>query len=496
LCAADFRKYFAQFGKVVSAEVMFNRETNKSRGFGFVVFDSETCVEVVLQEKNHVIDGKSVEVKRAVPRTDVPPPRSVSSRAGSFGGPGPGSIGSLDDLNSSTATTPPVSLSGSVPSTSSLANHPLESSSSSIPITPSKTRSSAANLMTSGTLVGYAAAVRYGSRGVPKPMSLSSSGGIPSSVGSPSPPSRNGHDSSSLRLDSSTMDGVADALSSLVLGDSNKPRSMNGGAGSIASPLHSASSSSLGSLSDKLPVSGTASNGGLSPLDVALSPLSDPVMEQWKLSPASTARGSTDLTSLSASEASYLSHGLLDDDVSIPNGSQLSWQAPSWQQPWHSPPLHHRPPTASDGMQQPPLPPAPQSLYSMFSSSSSSGPSWHNGYGEQHNSHAAHVNGSGASSDGFGSGMIGMGMGLPVDSYGGAFGMHEGEARHDAAAYSSLGGLLSQDYLSSSSSHQKHGVFGAAPEAEDDHRSLYEKNDQDLAYDLPASAAEYHRQFR
>lgn len=475
---------------------MFNRETNKSRGFGFVVFESETSVEVVLQEKNHVIDGKSVEVKRAVPRTDVPPPRSVSSRAGSFGGPGPGSVGSLDDLNSSTATTPPVSLSGSVPSTSSLANHPLESSSSSITSTPSKTRSSAANLMTSGTLVGYAAAVRYGSRGVPKPMSSSSPAGIPSSVGSPSPPSRNGTESSSLRLDSSTMDGVADALSSLVLGDSGKSRSMNGGAGSIASPLHSASSSSLGSLSDKLPVSGAASNGGLSPLDVALSPLSDPVMEQWKLSPASTARGSTDLTSLSASEASYLSHGLLDDDVSASNGSQLSWQAPSWQQPWHSPPLHHRPPTASDGMQPPPLPPAPQSLYSMFSSSS--GPSWHNGYGDQHNGHAAHVNGSGASSsDGFGGGMMGMGMGLPVDGgYGGAFGMHEDEASNGAAAYSSLGGLLGPDYLSSSSSHQKHGAFGTVPEAEDDHRTLYDKSDHDLAYDLPASAAEYHRQFR
>lgn len=109
-----------QYGKVVSAEVMFNRETNKSRGFGFVIFESEASVELVLQDKNHVIDGKSVEVKRAVPRTDVPPPRSVSSRGGSFSGPsGPGSVGSLDDL--SISTTPPVSLSGSVPSTSGLA---------------------------------------------------------------------------------------------------------------------------------------------------------------------------------------------------------------------------------------------------------------------------------------------------------------------------------------------------------------------------------------
>lgn len=57
---ADFKKYFAQYGKVVSAEVMFNRETNKSRGFGFVIFESESSVDLVLQELNHVIDGKSV----------------------------------------------------------------------------------------------------------------------------------------------------------------------------------------------------------------------------------------------------------------------------------------------------------------------------------------------------------------------------------------------------------------------------------------------------
>lgn len=57
---ADFKKYFAQYGKVVSAEVMFNRETNKSRGFGFVIFESENSVDLVLQELNHVIDGKSV----------------------------------------------------------------------------------------------------------------------------------------------------------------------------------------------------------------------------------------------------------------------------------------------------------------------------------------------------------------------------------------------------------------------------------------------------
>lgn len=57
---ADFKNYFEEFGTVVSAEVMFNRETNKSRGFGFVVFEAENSVDLVLEDRNHTIDGKSV----------------------------------------------------------------------------------------------------------------------------------------------------------------------------------------------------------------------------------------------------------------------------------------------------------------------------------------------------------------------------------------------------------------------------------------------------
>ncbi len=57
---ADFRSYFEQFGKVLSAEVMFNRETHKSRGFGFVIFESEDAADSVCTDKEHVINGKMV----------------------------------------------------------------------------------------------------------------------------------------------------------------------------------------------------------------------------------------------------------------------------------------------------------------------------------------------------------------------------------------------------------------------------------------------------
>jgi RNA-binding protein Musashi len=67
----EMRAYFSKYGKIVSAEVMINRETHKSRGFGFVVFEQERFAEAVCREKDHVIDSKIVEVKRAIPRSKM-----------------------------------------------------------------------------------------------------------------------------------------------------------------------------------------------------------------------------------------------------------------------------------------------------------------------------------------------------------------------------------------------------------------------------------------
>lgn len=57
---AEFRAYFEKYGKVVSAEIMFNRETHKSRGFGFIVFEHEDGAVRVCEQKEHVIDSKVV----------------------------------------------------------------------------------------------------------------------------------------------------------------------------------------------------------------------------------------------------------------------------------------------------------------------------------------------------------------------------------------------------------------------------------------------------
>ena len=60
LLIGEFRHYFEKYGRVISAEVMFNRETHKSRGFGFIIFDNEESVDLVCDEKDHSIDGKTV----------------------------------------------------------------------------------------------------------------------------------------------------------------------------------------------------------------------------------------------------------------------------------------------------------------------------------------------------------------------------------------------------------------------------------------------------
>lgn len=57
---SDFREYFTQFGRVLDATLMMDKDTGRPRGFGFVTFDSEGAVENALSHPNLEIHGKSV----------------------------------------------------------------------------------------------------------------------------------------------------------------------------------------------------------------------------------------------------------------------------------------------------------------------------------------------------------------------------------------------------------------------------------------------------
>ncbi|PWA57233.1 Nucleotide-binding, alpha-beta plait [Artemisia annua] len=71
---SDFKAYFDQFGTITDVVVMYDHNTQRPRGFGFITFDSEEPVDRVLYKTFHELNGKMVEVKRAVPKELSPGP--------------------------------------------------------------------------------------------------------------------------------------------------------------------------------------------------------------------------------------------------------------------------------------------------------------------------------------------------------------------------------------------------------------------------------------
>lgn len=70
----DFKRYFEQFGMITDVVVMYDHSTQRPRGFGFITYDSEDAVDKVLLKTFHELNGKMVEVKRAVPKELSPGP--------------------------------------------------------------------------------------------------------------------------------------------------------------------------------------------------------------------------------------------------------------------------------------------------------------------------------------------------------------------------------------------------------------------------------------
>jgi hypothetical protein len=86
------REAFARFGPVQSAAVMTDRETGRSRGFGFVEMGTEEEAEKAISGLNgSTLDGRMIRVDRATPRGAGGPPRPRP--AGGFAPRGPGSGG-------------------------------------------------------------------------------------------------------------------------------------------------------------------------------------------------------------------------------------------------------------------------------------------------------------------------------------------------------------------------------------------------------------------
>jgi RNA recognition motif-containing protein len=78
----SLQQAFAQFGTVNSAKVMMDRETGRSKGFGFVEMGSDAEAQAAINGMNgQPLEGRAVVVNEARPREDRP---------GGFGGGGGG----------------------------------------------------------------------------------------------------------------------------------------------------------------------------------------------------------------------------------------------------------------------------------------------------------------------------------------------------------------------------------------------------------------------
>ena len=82
---SDLEALFSQFGTVQSAQIIVDRDTNRSKGFGFVEMDTDAQAQAAiagLNEREH--DGRRLTVNEAKPRE----PRSGGG--GGYGGGGGG----------------------------------------------------------------------------------------------------------------------------------------------------------------------------------------------------------------------------------------------------------------------------------------------------------------------------------------------------------------------------------------------------------------------
>ena len=79
---ADLNELFDDYGEILSARVITDRETGRSRGFGFVELKDDDLAKKAIEELNQATyDEKVINVTEARPRED-----RGGNRGGGFGG--------------------------------------------------------------------------------------------------------------------------------------------------------------------------------------------------------------------------------------------------------------------------------------------------------------------------------------------------------------------------------------------------------------------------
>ncbi|HMO44954.1 MAG TPA: RNA-binding protein [Rubrivivax sp.] len=85
---------FSQFGSVTSAKVMMDRDTGRSKGFGFVEMGSDAEAQAAINGMNgQALEGRAIVVNEARPREERPGGFGSRGGGGSYGGGGGGGGG-------------------------------------------------------------------------------------------------------------------------------------------------------------------------------------------------------------------------------------------------------------------------------------------------------------------------------------------------------------------------------------------------------------------
>lgn len=97
----DMKTYFSNYGNVISVTIVTEKDTGKKRGFGFVEFDDYDPIDKICLEGSHTLNGKRVDVKKALNRDQngrVIPPKGRDGWSGGGGGGRSWGAGGMNDF--------------------------------------------------------------------------------------------------------------------------------------------------------------------------------------------------------------------------------------------------------------------------------------------------------------------------------------------------------------------------------------------------------------
>ncbi len=70
---ADLEKMFSQFGSVTESKIITDRDTGRSKGFGFIEMPNQTeGDEAIKQLDGKEMEGRNIKVNVAKPKVDTP----------------------------------------------------------------------------------------------------------------------------------------------------------------------------------------------------------------------------------------------------------------------------------------------------------------------------------------------------------------------------------------------------------------------------------------